>query len=88
MLKHFGSFTIGKKRLDYFNQFQMLDFLYDSIRVKIEYNITETPTMNKCVLKYAMNRFFTPYFRLMSVCRPSVSLIFKSLNTFWTRAVG
>lgn len=58
------------------------------IRVKIEYNITEAPTMNKRVLKYAMNRFFAPYFRLMSVCRPSASLSFKSLNTLWTRAVG
>lgn len=58
------------------------------IRVRIEYNFTEAPTMNKCVLKCAMNRFFTPYFRLMSVCRPSASLIFKSLNIFWTRAVG
>lgn len=58
------------------------------IRARIESNITETPTMNKCVLKDAMNSFFTPYFRLKSVCRPPASLLFKSLNTFWTRAVG
>lgn len=62
--------------------FKCYNLLYDSIRVRIEYYITETPTINKCVLKYAMNKFFTPYFRLMSVCRPSASLIFKSLNIF------